>query len=442
MVDIYVRSTDGNNVDDGSTWALAKATIPTAISAGTRVVVSQVHSESLAVAKTITVSGTSVAPGIIACGNDVSEPPTTPAITGKMATTGANAITFAGTYLVVDGVVIEAGSGAVNTYLNIATAGNQVHAYRNCDFILRATGPSASITTGTASNLNPSQVTWEKCNVKFLGTNGKIINISTNFDWSGGTALPGTATPSGTLFQYVSAGEGVNSHISGVDFSNFASTLIFFNVLGQSGYAEMRNCRLPANWSGSLVSAEMGYGCRVEMHNCDSADTNYRLWVQDYWGTVKSETALVRTGGASDGTTSYSWQVASNANASKNFPLWAPEVVRWNDTVAVAVTVTVEILHDSVTALQDDEVWLEVMYLGTAGYPLGSHISDRTASVFATPVDQTSSAEVWTTTGMTNPNKQKLTVTFTPQEKGYIHAKVYLGKDSKTIYVDPKITVS
>ena len=43
---------------------------------------------------------------------------------------------------------------------------------------------------------------------------------------------------------------------------------------------------------------------------------------------------------------------------------------------------------------------------------------------------------------MSNPNTQKLSVTITPQEAGYMQAKVYLAKASKTVYVDPKLTVT
>ena len=57
MATIYVRSTDGNNADNGSTWALAKATIAGAAAidaAGDTVFVSDAHAESTAGAVTLT----------------------------------------------------------------------------------------------------------------------------------------------------------------------------------------------------------------------------------------------------------------------------------------------------------------------------------------------------------------------------------------------------
>lgn len=155
-----------------------------------------------------------------------------------------------------------------------------------------------------------------------------------------------------------------------------------------------------------------------------------------------SETTLVRTGGASDGTTALSWKVVSDTTATFNRPFITQEIVQWNETTGSSVTATVEILHDSATNLTDAEVWVEVMYLGTSGVPLGEWISDRKADVLASAADQTTSGATWTTTGMSNPNKQKLSVTFTPQEKGFVHARVCIAKASKTLYVCPKLELS
>lgn len=155
-----------------------------------------------------------------------------------------------------------------------------------------------------------------------------------------------------------------------------------------------------------------------------------------------SETTLVRTGGSSDGTTALSWKVVSDTTATFNRPFITPEIVQWNETTGSSVTATVEILRDSATNLTDAEVWLEVMYLGTSGYPLGTWISDCKADFLASEADQTTSSETWTTTGMSNPNEQKLSVSFTPQEKGFVHARVCVAKASATLYVCPKVTLS
>jgi hypothetical protein len=89
-------------------------------------------------------------------------------------------------------------------------------------------------------------------------------------------------------------------------------------------------------------------------------------------------------------------------------------------------------------------IWLEVMCLDPGGTPVGKWQSDRCANLNlnSNAADQASSIETWTTPGLATPVKQKLSVTFTPQEKGFIYAVINLAKASATVYVDPKLTVS
>lgn len=172
--------------------------------------------------------------------------------------------------------------------------------------------------------------------------------------------------------------------------------------------------------------------------NCDSADTNYRYYKQNYQGTVTQETTIVRASGSSDGTTSFSRKFVSTANSKIISPLEGPWTEFWNESLS-SLTVEAEVITDGVT-LTDAEAWLEVEYLGTSGFPLGVFVSDRIADdIFGTPANQTSSSETWTTTGLSSPVTQKFSVTFTPAEKGLIRARVVLAKPSTTMYADMKV---
>jgi hypothetical protein len=148
--------------------------------------------------------------------------------------------------------------------------------------------------------------------------------------------------------------------------------------------------------------------------------------------------------------------MVSNADAEWNHQtLDAPEIVRWNETTGSAITVTVDVLHDGAQGgspsvnVTDRDIWLEVQYLGTSGFPLSLFATDAASSgspfesnYLATAKDQDASSATWTTTGMSNPVTQKLSVTFTPQEKGFIHGVVKLALASRTVYVDPVLQVS
>lgn len=441
MADRYVRSTDGNSADSGATWALAKAKLSEAAAidtAGDRIFVSHLHDEATAASFTLSWAGTVANPVSIICANDSAEPPAALATTAVVSTTGTGSNPIINGHIYVYGITFQIGDGTDNTSILMATGANDVQMYEQCTFYLRGSGPGRINVTGSANNF--PKVYWKNCNVKFNGSSQMLSMTHVNFIWEGGSFLVGAAQPS-IAFRSSSATRGAVALISGVDLSALDSGV---NLFGDSGYnAIIRNCKLPPSWSGSLYSGVMTAGGRVEMHNCDSGDTNYRIWVKEYTGELVQETTIVRTGGASDGTTPLSWKIITTANCNFLSGRFAsPEIFAWNDTVGSSVTATIEIVHDNLTALKDDEIWLEVQYLGTSGYPLGAFISDSKADVLASADPQTSSSETWTTTGLTNPNKQKLSVTFIPREKSYVIAKVYLGKSGYTVYVDPKLTIA
>ena len=85
-------------------------------------------------------------------------------------------------------------------------------------------------------------------------------------------------------------------------------------------------------------------------------------------------------------------------------------------------------------------------YLGTSASTLSS-FSDDADSITdlllgGSAGNQTTSTETWTTTGLTTPVKQQLSVTIIPAEKGPIYCKVHLAKASTTVYVCPKVVIS
>lgn len=444
MATRYARSTDGNDADDGSTWALAKATLTGVAAidaAGDRIYVSQSHAESTAGAVTLAFAGTLAAPTQLICGNDAAEPPTAVAATGTVATTGANAISISGT-LYAYGLGFTAGSSTSSAGLSLNTASGDAQKYEACNFVLGGANASGRINANIAGTSNAQSLSLRNCGIKFAHAS-QTMNVTYATHINGGSLLSGGTSPS-VLFTPVSQ-RPINLLVDGFDLSNASAGInLVTGGVSANGKAVFRNCKLPASWSGSLLSSAITYsGFRAEMWNCDSASTNYEMWIEDYYGSIKHETTLVKTGGASDGTTPLAWKMASSANASYTAPLCSPEIASaWIDSTGSAKTITVDILHDSATNLKDDEVWVEVAYLSDSGSPKSSLVADAKADILATGADQTASSATWTTTGMTNPNKQKLAVSFTPQQKGVALVKVCLAKASATVYVDPVAQVS
>jgi len=290
-----------------------------------------------------------------------------------------------------------------------------------------------------------------------------------------------------------------------VDLSSVTGALV--NVAKKyPALVRLQNCKLGSGVTLTTGTNPSQAGTVVELVNCDSADTNYRYQKSCYQGNVYHETAYVRTGGASDGTTAISRKMVSSANTQFFSPLESDPIVVWNETVGSSVTVTVEVITDGVT-LTNAEAWIEVEYLGTSGVPLSLFASDRAANIMTTPENQAASTEVWATdkftvtsanatagatytnngetftvqqtiagattllcsstgapaasgdltkasgtgdatiafsacTRLATPVYQKLSVAVTPQEKGPIKVRVMLAKASTTMYFCPKAVLS
>ena len=441
MAALYVRSTDGSDADNGTTWALAKATLSGAAAidaAGDVIYLSQAHAATALTSQTVALAGTEAAPTKVICGNDSAEPPTSVATASEATAAGADYTISGNAY--VRGLSVSVGTSASTTTASFTCSGNIT--LDQCAITLVNIATLSRVILGGAVS-SAGSYKFQDVDVTLGNKNTHGVAAGAGlFVWNGGS-ISGVASYTTGLIQGAGLGRTLVAVLSGVDFSGVGTGSHLCGTVAASPVdVTFRNCKLPAGWTGSLFASSPVAGMRCEMHNCDSGDTNYRLWTQDLAGTVKSETTIVRTGGANDGTTGLSWQMVSAANAE--YPLIdlaSPEIVIWNEITGSAKTITIEVITDNVT-LTDEECWLEVQYLGTSGFPLGVFLTDAKSDVLATAANQTTSSATWTTTGLTTPVKQKLEVTFTPQEKGFVHAKVMLAKASTTVYVDPKATVA
>lgn len=457
MAIIYLRSTNGTaNADDGSTWALAKTGIVgaiqgTGLAAGSNVYTSSAHAESSG-SVSCTMTGTVAAPLKIISANDSAEPPTAYAAGASVTSTSGDISFTSGSYH-MRGFTLTAGTGG-NTNQNIVlmSSGNHHVSLEDCSLILNTTNTNPHLyATGTGTT-NQAAAFWKNVGVKF-GATSQTIKVRDHLEWIGGSFLSGSSTNSSAVFNLLSGAAPVKISVTGVDFSNLSSTVNLVASASNVGTAVFRDCKMPSGWSGGLMnSAPSLPGFRAVAHNLDAGATNYKLWIEDYAGAIRDETTLVRTGGASDGVTGLAWKMTTNANAgefgtklvsgeiARRYPVAISEVAGWS--AGASKTVTCEILHDSATALTDADIWLEAEYLGSSSSPLASIASNHRASLLATATNHASSSETWTTTGMTNPNKQKLVLTITPQQKGTLVLRVCLAKAGKTVYIDPKITIS
>jgi hypothetical protein len=438
MPNIYVNSADGLDADNGSTWALAKATLAGAAAidaAGDTIFIKNTHSQTGA-GTTHAFAGTAGNPVRVLSVSDSNEPATTLATGATINANATNGGSYTGSAYVY-GLLLSS-SQAASGGITFNSGTGQSQEWDTCTFRLTANDNRPQYAIGPTSGA-PVRTTFRNCAFRFGHASQTLLNNMSNTDFIGCSIESGGTAASTFLVFSNDRGSAGRVRFMGCDFANLATAATLCTMNADS-YVEFINCKLPASWSGT-VAGTMTVGSRAAMYNCDAGDTNYRLQIEDYAGTIRSETTIVLSGGASDGTTPLSWRMAGNANTNELANvLYSDWIAVWNEDTGASKTMTIEVITDGVT-LTDATAWLEVMHMGTSGFPLGTIVRDKRAGVLTSAANQTSSSATWTTTGLASPVKQKLEATFTPQEKGVVYARVALAANA-VVYVDPKPTIS
>ncbi len=438
---IRVRSGDGNNADDGSSWALAKATLAGALAiavGGDIILLSQAHAETQATAMTLTSAGTVSSPIWIICVDDAVESPIALATTATVTTTATSAINFNGSFH-AEGIFFSAGTGSGTSDMNQcnSTGTPSIQTWKNCKFGLGGTATASRINI----NVNSTSLgvahrnIWNNCYVKF-GNVSQRIRPKGWFEWNGGGIDPTSAAITNMFF--LSNGHGPIAFIRNVDFANASSSLVMFTGPNGCGRIILDGSKPPASWSGTLTGGLSGHpGIRIEAYGFTLSDTAHESWITDLGsGDIVSETTIVRTNGANDGQVPITWKMMANAGA--NYPLGgliSSPIYCWSKTQGVPINAKIHVMRDSLTPITNAKMWVRVRYLGTAGGPLGVEVADVKATILTTAADQPASAAAWTTTGLTNPLPQELDVTFTPEAIGRYGIEVVFADPSGTAYV-------
>lgn len=451
MADIFLKSTTGSDANGGTDKGSPKATLAsamTAAGAGGRVFVSDIHAEQQASAMTVTSPGTAASPVQVICvpdwgGATGTTAPTSISSGATCATTGANSISFGAQYTWFHGIEWRAGSGGSAGNISLLVGVNAYIAFESCRLSLVGSAAGARITFGNAAGTpGEAAIDLNATGMTFANTSQQVNLNAVRVVWTDSVVLPGATIP--TVVFNVSNAAPPDAEFRGCDFSGAGSGKTIFTLAGDSvGVIRLIYCKLNASVTVDTGTIGEPQGLQIELTSCSSADTNYEWYRRNYMATETHETTIVRSSGASDGTTPISRKIVTTSGAKSFSAYETAPILAWNETVGSSVTVTIPVLTDGVT-LTDAEAWVDVQYLGTSGVPLAGSITDRVSDpFFGSAANQTTDAtSSWTTTGLASPVKQSLSVTFTPQEKGYIAARVHLAKASTTMYYDPLIISS
>ncbi|RVA31033.1 hypothetical protein EN935_14130 [Mesorhizobium sp. M7D.F.Ca.US.004.03.1.1] len=427
----YVRSAAAGSAN-GTSWANAYTTITSAFAAGAAgdtYYVSEDHAESTASNVAPNSKGTLANPTFAICVDHTGSVPPVVAdlrTTAQVNTTGfSNAIFFNGS-TVYYGIIFTSGSASIT----LASSSAITQKFINCS--LRIAGGNSSDALQTSAGVG-QRIELINTTVSFSSGFHTIL-MTCDFIWRDTpSALLGTMPTK--LF---TLGSGGKLKCQGVDLSASGSgnTIVGTPSSNTTGAtAELIDCK--TNAAVTIAAVPQSHGqIEIDAMRVGSTGVNYNQYRGRYTGSLVEETTIVHTGGASNGTTPISWKIVTTANATWHFPFEAPPIAIWNDTTGSAVTATVECRAAAIP--NDDELWLEVEYLGDASSPQASFVSDVKATLLTAAAAQASSSESWG--GSTA--SFKLDVTFTPQQKGWVLARVKAGKASSTFYVDPKVTLT
>lgn len=399
MANWYVRSGAAGTAS-GANWANAMLTLAAATAAcaaGDSIYVSEDHSESSASVCTLAPAGSLSSPTSILCVNHSGSVPPVSAdlrTTAVVATTTTNAISVNGVSALYYGIIFQAGSSSSNAQLNVAgTSSNQVKLV-SCGLKLGNTGSASRINLGVGA---PSRVICESCTFTFGSQAGQGINGGSggvaDVRILGGSMVVGATVPTNMLVSGLSSIS--NLMFEGVDLSAFGSGKNL--VAANSSKTTFKDCKI--NASVTVQAAITNPFQETLLLRCDSGGTNYRNEKYSDQGTQTTETVIVRTGGASDGTTPVSAKIVSGTDSKwATVQFEALPIAIWNDVTGSNVTVTVEGLQDPRTSTSlpnNDDVWFDVEYLGSSSTPQGTFKKGTKADALATGSALTASTQAW-----------------------------------------------
>lgn len=444
----YVDSAAGGTAD-GLSWTNACTTIANvlakAVAAGDTIYVRNTHSESTVGSVTWTFPGTDASPNQVICASNAHGPPlsgdlspasgsTTPGGGAVATTTGTSSLTINGR-VKIRGLTMNVGTGAgAGSYFSDRCQ------LELCVVNIVNTASSSIIGPG---NGDVNQLDWLNTQVSFGAAGQQIfLNGMGFFRWRGigSTVGAGAALPT-TLISLGNTRGGV-AVLEGIDLSALGSGKTIWGTPGNDGFwAQMVGCRLGASVTVSSAAGSPWNGT-VDVIDCDSGATNYRTERYGFQATLTTETTDVRSGGASDGTTPFARKVVTNGNANAVFPFECIDIIQWvGSGLGSSKTASIAIMSNA--TLTNADIWPEVYYFGNASYPLQSIASGGLADPLASASNwATDGVSSWTTTGVSGPIQQTLSVSFTPQLAGYVRIRIKVAKASQTLRYDPQASIA
>ncbi len=193
-----------------------------------------------------------------------------------------------------------------------------------------------------------------------------------------------------------------NCNFSVYDGNNSATGPMFnVNDVGAQRIV-IKNCLPPSTAIFlPIVAAGGGTGWCVDVINTGASGHTYINQRFTMEGTQDTDATVVRTGGASDGTTPVSWKVTTPGMTPPGYTSWTRPfelipIDQWNTVINTDRIVTLEGWWNGAALPNNDDIWLEATYFGTSGSTLGSRTSQGKVTYLTTHTALPSSLTAWT----------------------------------------------
>lgn len=286
-----------------------------------------------------------------------------------------------------NGITFKIATGTNSANVFFGNSGSHVHGLRDCQIIWAGSGGGVLQPSGFCRFTDVS--------LKFANT-GNAYSAAGTLEWknpSGVAALlSGGTAPTGGI---VNANNSIgNIILEGVDFTNVGANRLFTSSFTFGGIQATR-CVFPASSTVTAVGTVPAHN-RTDIIQCDSGGLtlrNERYWTQ---GIMTTDTAVVRTGGATDGATAIGWKLATTANNARAWPFDFMRTSIYNSTTGSSVNVSVFGVCN-VAAPTTADLWIEVDYLGTTSSTIGNISTQIPSNLVSTGTALTADTSAWDT---------------------------------------------
>ena len=370
--------------------------------------------------------------------HNAAMPPTASSLKAGASITGSNAaanaigignISNTQNYWFGFSFIVSGNAAAV--LFSTGGGGNIRVRFEQCAFINSSANAGASMAFSSAVG---SSAVYDYINCAFtFGNSGHFLTVAGGTQVFRGPSsgfLNGTAAA--TLFR---AGSAASVLLDGVDLTPLGAGALFLNTSIRGNWT-IKNCQLNASSSLYLLPMSNIQDFNLDLINTDSGAGILRNERHNGLGDETTITTVYRTGGASEGGVGISHLIIPTTFSRAYHPFNALPLVIWNDLIGSSRTLTVYGCCDVLTTIPNNlAIWMDVEYMGSASTPLGSFVSTGLVTVLDAPTTYSSDSSTWTGS-IQSGSRFKMSVTFTPQQKGNVY--VYPRAASTTrVILDP-----